>query len=552
MYQYDDYDRALVKERVAQFRDQVARYQAEELSEEEFLPLRLQNGLYLQKHAYMLRVAIPYGVLSTKQLRALADIGDRYDKGYGHFTTRQNIQYNWVKLSEVPDILAYLAEHYMHAIQTSGNVVRNVTTEAFAGVAEDEVYDPRIFAEIIRQWSTINPEFLFLPRKFKIAVSATEEDRAAVRIHDVGLYLHRDESGALYFKVMVGGGLGRTPYISQLLNDRLPWCDLLSYLEAILRVFNRYGRRDSKYKARIKILVSTLGIDAFKQEVEQEFQQIAKEPNRLTDSELSRIASQFLPAVYQQLDETDLGFATHLQNNEAFSNWYNLNVRKHKVSGYRSVVISTKFPNNIPGDVTSEQMRGIADLAERFGFGEVRVTHEQNLVLPDVPKTTLFQVWMQLNELGLGVSNHTLLSDMIVCPGASYCNLATAHSFPVAEQVVQAFTLEEQQDIGPVSMNLSGCINSCAHHHIANIGMLGLNKSQTDHYQITLGGRQGTQSRLGKVLGPAIAESELPQAIRMLFDVYRRHREVKESFIQVVDRIGLAPFKDALYQEKSV
>lgn len=551
MYQYDDYDRALVKERVAQFRDQVTRYQADQLSEEEFLPLRLQNGLYLQKHAYMLRVAIPYGVLSANQLRALAYISDTFDKGYGHFTTRQNIQFNWVELPEVPDILAYLAEHDMHAIQTSGNVVRNVTTEAFAGVAEDEVYDPRIFAEIIRQWSTINPEFLFLPRKFKIAVSATQEDRAAVRIHDVGLYLHRDEAGELYFKVMVGGGLGRTPFISKLLKDKLPWFDLLSYLEAILRVFNRYGRRDNKYKARIKILVSTLGIEAFQQEVEQEFQQIPKELNRLTDSELSRIASQFLPAVYETLGETDLEFSTNLQNNTAFSNWYDLNVRLHKVSGYRSVVISTKFPNNIPGDVTSEQMRAIADLADRFCFGEIRVTHEQNLVLPDVPKSALFQVWTQLCGLGLGVANHALLSDMIVCPGASYCNLATAHSFPVAEQVVQAFTLEEQQDIGPVSMNLSGCINSCAHHHIANIGILGLNKSQVDHYQITLGGRQGTDSQLGKTLGPAIAGAELPLAVRTIFDVYRKYREVEESFIEVVDRIGLAPFKEALYPEKN-
>ncbi|WP_410174206.1 nitrite/sulfite reductase [Marinomonas communis] len=437
----------------------------------------------------------------------------------------------------------------MHAIQTSGNVVRNVTTEAFAGVAADEVYDPRIFAEIIRQWSTINPEFLFLPRKFKIAVSASEEDRAAVRIHDVGLYLFRDSEGELYFKVMVGGGLGRTPFISQTLNEKLPWRDLLTYLEAVLRVFNRYGRRDSKYKARIKILVNTLGIDAFKAEVEQEFQQIPKDINGLTESELSRIASQFLPAVYETLGETDLEFATHLQNNEAFSDWYDLNVRSHKVSGYRSVVISTKFPNNIPGDVTSAQMRGIADIAERFGFGEVRVTHEQNLVLPDIPKSSLFQVWAELNRIGLGLANHALLSDMIVCPGASYCNLATAHSFPVAEQVVNAFTLEEQQDIGPVSMNLSGCINSCAHHHIANIGMLGLNKSKTDHYQITLGGRQGTDSRLGKVLGPAIAESDLPQAIRTLMDVYRKYREVDETFIQAVDRLGLAPFKEALYPE---
>ena len=549
MYQYDDYDRALVTERVAQFRDQVERYQAGQLSEDEFLPLRLQNGLYLQKHAYMLRVAIPYGVLSANQLRALAQVSDRFDKGYGHFTTRQNIQFNWVKLPEVPDLLAYLAEHDMHAIQTSGNVVRNVTTEAFAGVAADEVYDPRIFAEIIRQWSTINPEFLFLPRKFKIAVSASEEDRAAVRIHDVGLYLFRDSEGGLYFKVMVGGGLGRTPFISQVLNEKLPWRDLLTYLEAILRVFNRYGRRDSKYKARIKILVNTLGIDAFKAEVEQEFQQIPKDINGLTESELSRIASQFLPAVYETLGETDLEFATHLQNNEAFSDWYDLNVRSHKVSGYRSVVISTKFSNNIPGDVTSAQMRGIADIAERFGFGEIRVTHEQNLVLPDIPKSSLFQVWAELNRIGLGLANHALLSDMIVCPGASYCNLATAHSFPVAEQVVNAFTLAEQQDIGPVSMNLSGCINSCAHHHIANIGMLGLNKSKTDHYQITLGGRQGTDSRLGKVLGPAIAESDLPQAIRTLMDVYRKYREVDETFIQAVDRLGLAPFKEALYPE---
>lgn len=551
MYQYDDYDRSLVLERVAQFRDQVRRFRTGELSEEEFLPLRLQNGLYLQKHAYMLRVAIPYGVLSSQQLRALATVGRDYDRGYGHFTTRQNIQFNWIELDDVPDLLGFLAQHDMHAIQTSGNVVRNVTTEAFAGVAADEMFDARIFAEIVRQWSTINPEFLFLPRKFKIAVSSSEEDRAAVRTHDVGLYLYRNTDDELYFKVMVGGGLGRTPFLNQVLADDLHWSDLLTYLEAILRVYNRYGRRDNKYKARIKILVNALGIEDFKKEIDSEWQLITQDAQKLSQDELSRVAAQFLPSIYPPRDEVDLSLASHLQSSAAFSSWYDSNVIPHKVEGYRAVVISTKFPNNIPGDVTSEQMEAIAELADRFGFGEVRVTHEQNLVLPDVAKSDLFEVWQTLEEIGLGVPNHGLLSDMIVCPGASYCNLATAHSFPVAAEVIKSFTIEEQLDIGAISMNLSGCINSCAHHHIANIGILGLNKNATDHYQITLGGRQGKDSRLGKVLGPAVPESELPTSIRTILSVYLKYRELEESFIELVDRLGLAPFKEALYGEKA-
>jgi sulfite reductase (NADPH) hemoprotein beta-component len=406
MYHYDDYDRRLVKERVAQFRDQIERFQAGQLTEEEFLPLRLQNGLYLQKHAYMLRVAIPYGVLSSVQLRALAYVAKRFDKNYGHFTTRQNIQFNWITLEEVSELLSYLAEVEMHSIQTSGNVIRNVTTEAFAGVAQDEVYDPRIFAEIIRQWSTINPEFLFLPRKFKIAVSATKEDRAAVRIHDVGLYLSHDAEGELKFEVYVGGGLGRTPFLSKPLKQDLNWRDLLSYLEATLRVFNRHGRRDNKYKARIKILVDSLGIEAFQQEVETEWQFTRNTANTLTQDELSRVAAQFLPTLYPTKPEIDLDVTTALQHNDAFARWYQHNVMPHKVTGYRAVVISTKFPNNIPGDVTSEQMTRIAELADQYGFGEIRVTHEQNLVLPDIPKSDLFTLWQALKAIGLSNANH--------------------------------------------------------------------------------------------------------------------------------------------------
>lgn len=547
MYRYDEYDRTLVNERVEEFRDQVARRISGELTEEEFLPLRLQNGLYLQKHAYMMRVAIPYGALSSDQMRGLAAIANKFDRGYGHFTTRQNIQFNWIELADTPDILAHLASIDMHAIQTSGNCVRNVTTEAYAGVAPDEEYDPRIFAEIIRQWATVNPEFLFLPRKFKIAVSSSQEDRAAVRMHDIGLYLYRDEEETLRFQVMVGGGLGRTPFLNQLVKDNLHWSEVLSYIEAVLRVFNRYGRRDNKYKARIKILVNSLGISAFREEAEAEWQQIRGSFSTLTEDELSRVASQFLSPLYKALDDTDLQYGHHLTSNSEFASWASRSVKPHKVKGYASVAISTKFPTNTPGDLTAEQMQRIADLADLYGFGVIRVAHEQNLVLPDIPKQDLFSVWTSLCEVGLALPNVGLVSDMIVCPGASYCNLATAHSFPVARKVAEVYSLEEQLDVGDISINLSGCINACAHHHIGNIGILGLNKSGKDYYQITIGGAQGKDSQIGKVIGPAVSEEVLPGVVKNITNAYLANRNDHETFHETFLRIGLEPFKLAAY-----
>jgi sulfite reductase (NADPH) hemoprotein beta-component len=547
MYRYDEYDRTLVNERVEEFRDQVARRISGELTEEEFLPLRLQNGLYLQKHAYMMRVAIPYGALSSDQMRGLAAIANKFDRGYGHFTTRQNIQFNWIELADTPDILAHLASIDMHAIQTSGNCVRNVTTEAYAGVAPDEEYDPRIFAEIIRQWATVNPEFLFLPRKFKIAVSSSQEDRAAVRMHDIGLYLYRDEEETLRFQVMVGGGLGRTPFLNQLVKDNLHWSEVLSYIEAVLRVFNRYGRRDNKYKARIKILVNSLGISAFREEAEAEWQQIRGSFSTLTEDELSRVASQFLSPLYKALDDTDLQYGHHLTSNSEFASWASRSVKPHKVKGYASVAISTKFPTNTPGDLTAEQIHRIADLADLYGFGVIRVAHEQNLVLPDIPKQDLFSVWTSLCEVGLALPNVGLVSDMIVCPGASYCNLATAHSFPVARKVAEAYSLAEQLDVGDISINLSGCINACAHHHIGNIGILGLNKSGKDYYQITIGGAQGKDSQIGKVIGPAVSEEVLPGVVKNITNAYLSNRNDHETFHETFLRIGLEPFKLAAY-----
>ncbi|MEK1908679.1 MAG: nitrite/sulfite reductase, partial [Pseudomonas chlororaphis] len=434
MYHYDEYDRALVFERVAQFRDQVERFMAGELSEEEFLPLRLQNGLYMQKHAYMLRVAIPYGTLSARQMRTLASIARDYDRGYGHFTTRQNMQFNWIELAQVPDILERLANVEMHAIQTSGNCVRNITTEAFAGVAADELMDPRPLAEILRQWSTINPEFLFLPRKFKIAICSARQDRAAIMMHDIGLYLYRDWRGQMLLRVMVGGGLGRTPILSQQIRDGLPWQHLLSYVEAVLRVYNRHGRRDNKYKARIKILVKALGIEAFAKEVEEEWQHLKDGPAQLTEAEYQRVASAFVPPLYERQPATDLDYGSRLAEEPAFERWVAHNVQPHKVPGYASVVLSTK-PGSAspPGDVTAAQMEAVADWSEAFGFGEIRIAHEQNIVLPDVPKTALHELWRLAGEQGLGCANVGLLTDIIACPGGDFCALANAKSIPIAQ-----------------------------------------------------------------------------------------------------------------------
>ncbi|GGU72914.1 sulfite/nitrite reductase [Pseudomonas laurentiana] len=549
MYHYDEYDRALVFERVAQFRDQVQRFMGGELSDEEFLPLRLQNGLYLQKHAYMLRVAIPYGTLSATQMRTLARIANDYDRGYGHFTTRQNIQFNWIALEQVPDILQRLAEVDMHAIQTSGNCVRNITTEAFAGVAADELLDPRPLAEILRQWSTINPEFLFLPRKFKIAICSAAQDRAAIMMHDIGLYLYRDEQGEMCLRVIVGGGLGRTPILGLQIRDGLPWQHLLSYVEAILRVYNRHGRRDNKYKARIKILVKALGIEAFAREVEQEWQHIKDGPAQLTAEEFQRVAAGFAAPAYQRLDDADLEFGTQLSLNPAFARWASRSVQPHKVPGYASVVLSTK-PGlaSPPGDLTAAQMQAVADWSEQFGFAEIRVAHEQNLILPDVRKADLHALWQLACEQGLGTANSGLLTDIIACPGGDFCALANATSIPIAQAIQARFDdLDYLHDLGEISLNISGCINACGHHHIGNIGILGVDKNGSEWYQITLGGAQGKDSQLGKVIGPSFSAAQIPGVIERIIATYCAYRELDEPFLETLHRVGLEPFKERVY-----
>ncbi|CAG8872148.1 Sulfite reductase [ferredoxin] [Pseudomonas fluorescens] len=549
MYQYDDYDRALVFERVAQFRDQVERFMAGELNEEEFLPLRLQNGLYMQKHAYMLRVAIPYGTLSARQMRTLASIARDYDRGYGHFTTRQNMQFNWIELAQVPDILERLAGVEMHAIQTSGNCVRNITTEAFAGVAADEMIDPRPLAEILRQWSTINPEFLFLPRKFKIAICSAEQDRAAIMMHDIGLYLYPGCEGHMLLRVMVGGGLGRTPILGLQIREGLPWQHLLSYVEAVLRVYNRHGRRDNKYKARIKILVKALGIEAFAREVEEEWQYLKDGPAQLTLDEFERVASAFVAPPYRDLSDTHLDFGTHLAENPAFARWVQRNVQPHKVSGYASVVLSTK-PGGAapPGDVTTGQMEAVAEWSERFGFGEIRIAHEQNIVLPDVSKADLFTLWRLACGHNLGSANAGLLTDIIACPGGDFCALANAKSIPIAKAIAARFEdLDYLHDLGDISLNISGCMNACGHHHIGNIGILGVDKNGAEWYQITLGGAQGKHSALGKVIGPSFSAAEVPEVIERIIDTFVRYRESEELFVDAFQRIGLEPFKEAVY-----
>ncbi|KTC25036.1 sulfite reductase [Pseudomonas putida] len=549
MYHYDEYDRALVFERVAQFRDQVQRFTAGELSEEEFLPLRLQNGLYLQKHAYMLRVAIPYGTLGARQMRTLASIARDYDRGYGHFTTRQNIQFNWVELVQVPDILQRLAEVDMHAIQTSGNCVRNITTEAFAGVAADEIIDPRPLAEILRQWSTINPEFLFLPRKFKIAICSARQDRAAIMMHDIGLYLYRDGRQQMRLRVMVGGGLGRTPILGLQIREGLPWEHLLSYVEAILRVYNRHGRRDNKYKARIKILVKALGIEAFAREVEQEWQHIKDGPAQLTEAEFQRVAEGFAPPRYAAQPDGDLDYGTHLAMDRSFARWVSRNVQPHKVAGYASVVLSTKpGPAAPPGDLTAEQMDNVADWSEHFGFGEIRIAHEQNLILPDVRKADLYPLWRLACEQGLGTANIGLLTDIIACPGGDFCALANAKSIPIAQAIQSRFDdLDYLHDLGELSLNISGCINACGHHHIGNIGILGVDKNGSEWYQVTLGGAQGKASALGKVIGPSFSAAEIPRVIEQIVATYCAYRELDEPFVDTVARVGLEPFKERVY-----
>ena len=548
MYAYDSDDQTLVGERVAQFRGQVDRRLDGALSEDEFRPLRLMNGLYLQLHAYMLRVAIPYGVLSARQLRTLATIARRYDRGYGHFTTRQNLQYNWPRLEDVPDILAALAEVEMHAIQTSGNCIRNVTADPFAGAAADEIEDPRIYCEIIRQWSTLHPEFSFLPRKFKIAVTGASQDRAAVRVHDIGLALRRQESGEIGFEVMVGGGQGRTPMLARTIRAFLPVQDLLSYLEAILRVYNMQGRRDNKFKARIKILVHELGIETLQDLVEEEWRAIHESALTLPEVELARIARHFAPPPFESLPPTSASFEKARAADPNFDAWARTNVIAHKQPGYAIAMISLKPEGGVPGDATAEQMEAVAYLAERYSFGEVRVTHEQNLVLPHVRQQDLVSLWKTLASSDLASANIGLLGDIIACPGLDYCGLATARSIPVAQRISRRFAnLKRQHDIGELHLNISGCINACGHHHVGHIGILGVDRKGEEFYQITLGGSADENAEIGRVVGPAFASDVIVDAVENIVDTYLETRRDGEKFIDTYRRIGLQPFKEKLY-----
>jgi len=556
MYKYDTIDQTLVDERVAQFRDQVARRLDGTLPEEEFRPLRLQNGLYHQRHAYMLRVAIPYGLLSSNQLRTLATIADKYDRGYGHFTTRQNIQYNWVELEETPNILADLAKVQMHAIQTSGNCIRNITSDAFAGVASDEYVDPRPVCELLRQWSTLHPEFAHLPRKFKFAINGAKEDRTVLLCHDVGIEMKKNAQGELVANIYAGGGMGRTPILGQLIKQELPWQLLPSYLTALLRVYNRFGRRDNLYKARIKILVKALGPEEFARQVEGEWAYIAKGDDNFTQAEWDRVAKHFTKPAYKNLPAIDnealkSQFESELDANEriAFARWLERNVRSHQVPGYASVILSLKpHGTAAPGDATTAQMNAIADLADQYSFGELRVTHEQNLVLADVEQTQLLQFWRAAKKQNLVIPNIGLLTDLIACPGGDFCSLANAKSLPIAKAIQERFDdLDYLYDLGDISLNISGCINSCGHHHVGNIGVLGVDKDGEEWYQITLGGDQGFDAAIGKVIGPSFYADEIPDVITNIINTYVAQRNVDESFVEAYRRIGVTPFKEAAY-----
>jgi sulfite reductase (NADPH) hemoprotein beta-component len=543
VYKYDEIDQTLVNERVAQFRDQTRRYLAGELSEEEFRPLRLRNGLYVQKFAPMLRVAIPYGLLSSRQLRMLAHIARKYDRDYGHFTTRQNIQYNWPNLADVPDILADLASVEMHAIQTSGNCIRNVTSDHLAGVAADEVTDPRAWCEIIRQWSTFHPEFTYLPRKFKIAVSAAAMDRAATEVHDIGLHIHKTAAGELRFDVLVGGGLGRQPIIGKLIRSDLAPVDLLAYLEAVLRVYNRFGRRDNIHKARIKVLVKALGATEFARQVDAEFAANSSSAIKLEAAEIARVQAHFKPRAYMSVANTPAS------GDAAFMAWHRHNTRAHKVPGYRAVFVSLKKHGEAPGDMTSQQMDAVADLADRYSFGELRVTHDQNLVLADVRQTELAALRVELETLGLATPNIGTLTDMICCPGLDFCSLANATSIPIAKQIHERFNdFDYLYDLGEIQIKMSGCMNACGHHHVGHIGILGVDKHGEEWYQITLGGSAAAQAALGDVIGPSVPRAEVANTLERILGVYVEQRQGNdESFLQTVRRIGVQPFKERVY-----
>ena len=554
MYLYNKYDQQILDDRVAQFRDQTQRYLDGQLSESEFLPLRLQNGLYVQRYAPMLRVAIPYGMLSAEQLRKLAHIARTYDKGYGHFSTRCNMQFNWPKLESAPDILAELASVQMHAIQTSGNCIRNTTTDQYAGVIADELEDPRPYCEIIRQWSTFHPEFAFLPRKFKIAVNAnTSADRSASLVHDIGIHLVRNDQGEVGFKVFVGGGLGRTPLIGSEIKPFLEKQHLLTYLDAVLRVYNMHGRRDNKYKARIKILVKAMGPEAFAQAVEEEWLNIKDGPATLTDTEIDRVKAHFSAPNYDEsLSHTDEHFEQAIKEDSEFANWVKRNVNTHKQPGYAIATFSLKRTGTPPGDITDKQMDLIASLAERYSFGEMRISHTQNVILADVKKSDLYSLWKEAKLGGFSTPNLGLLTDMICCPGGDFCALANAKSIPVAEQIQNKFDdLDFLHDIGDLELNISGCMNACGHHHVGNIGILGVDKKGSEFYQVSLGGNSGQNAAIGKILGPSFAAEEIPDVLETIIKVFLEHRSGDELFIDTFHRIGMAPFKEKVYEQNN-
>ncbi|MGR8929784.1 MAG: nitrite/sulfite reductase [Gammaproteobacteria bacterium] len=547
MYQYNEQDQTLIEERVAQFRNQTERFLKGELGENEYRALRLMNGLYIQTHAPMLRVAVPYGLLSSRQLRKLAKVSRDYDKGYCHFTTRQNVQFNWPALERVPDLLAELATVQMHAIQTSGNCLRNTTSDHLAGVCVDEIEDPRPYCEIIRQWTTLHPEFAYLPRKFKIAVSGSERDRAAVQLHDIGVYLVRNDQGEVGFRVLAGGGLGRTPIIGQTVKPFLEKKYLLSYLEAILRVYNLLGRRDNKYKARIKILVKETGLEKFTALVEEEWLRI-RDNLLLSDDRIASMKAHFVPPVYDRSAANDTSFNSHLADNGAFATWVKYNTTDHRVSGYRAVFVSLKAPNSPPGDVTAEQLEALADLADNHSLGEIRSTHRQNLVLADVKQAELYSLWQSLSGLNLATPNIGTVTDMICCPGLDFCNLANASSIGIAKEINAALEdMDYIHDIGDLKINMSGCMNGCAHQSVGHIGILGVDKKGEEWYQITLGGSSDNEAAIGERIGPSVAKDQIANAITLILDVYVQHRFEEESFLQTVKRVGLEPFREKVY-----
>ncbi|MFX5834472.1 nitrite/sulfite reductase [Acinetobacter baumannii] len=546
MYLYTDFDQQLINQRVAQFRDQTERYLAGKLSEDEYRPLRLQNGLYVQRYAPMLRIAVPYGLMNSKQLRKIAEVSTQYDRGYAHVSTRQNIQLNWPALEDVPEILAELATVQMHAIQTSGNCIRNTTTDQYAGVVAGEIADPRPTCELIRQWSTFHPEFAFLPRKFKIAVSALEEkDRAATAFHDIGVYIVRNEAGEMGYKIMVGGGLGRTPIIGSVIREFLPREDLIAYLEAILRVYNLHGRRDNKYKARIKILVKALTPEVFAQKVEAEFEH-TRETLKIQPEILKKLDEEFTPFDYQDLEDED--FIALFAEHPKFKQWFNINTHAHKVKGYRIVTISLKRAGIAPGDMTTEEMNFIADLADKYTFGELRTTHEQNIALADVPQKDLFDVWQALEQHNMARAHIGFITDIISCPGGDFCSLANAKSIPIAEAITRRFEdLDKVYDLGHLDLNISGCMNACGHHHVGNIGILGVDKKGAEFYQITLGGNSDHDASIGDILGPSFAAEAVPDVIEEVLNTYLDLRTEGERFVDTYRRVGIQPFKERAY-----